>query len=97
MNYRKVATVTGWLWIITFVTSIPARFVFYKPVIDHGSYVTGARHRCQDAHRDRGRAGTHAHHLEHRDTRSYLAHAMCRELRVCGGSRGMRSTRPSRV
>lgn len=42
MNYRKVATVTGWLWIITFVTSIPARFVFYKPVIDHGNYVTGA-------------------------------------------------------
>jgi hypothetical protein len=31
------------LWIITFVTSIPARFVFYKPVIDHGNYVTGAR------------------------------------------------------
>lgn len=30
MNYRRVATVTGWLWIITFVTSIPARFVFYK-------------------------------------------------------------------
>lgn len=42
MNYRKVATVTGWLWIITFVTSIPARFVFYKPVIDHGNYITGA-------------------------------------------------------
>jgi Domain of unknown function (DUF4386) len=42
MNYRKVATVTGWLWIITFVTSIPARFVFYKPVIDHWNYVTGA-------------------------------------------------------
>jgi hypothetical protein len=42
MNYRKVANVTGWLWIITFVTSIPARFVFYKPVIDHGNYVTGA-------------------------------------------------------
>ena len=42
MNYRRVATVTGWLWIITFVTSIPTRFVFYKPVIDHGNYVTGA-------------------------------------------------------
>ncbi len=42
MNYRKVATVTGWLWIITFVTSVPVRFVFYKPVIDHGNYVTGA-------------------------------------------------------
>ena len=42
MNYRRIASVTGWLWIITFVTSIPARFVFYKPVIDHGNYVTGA-------------------------------------------------------
>ena len=42
LNYRRIATVTGWLWIITFVTSIPARFVFYKPVIDHGNYVTGA-------------------------------------------------------
>ena len=23
MNYRRIATFTGWLWIITFVTSIP--------------------------------------------------------------------------
>ena len=30
MNYRRIATVTGWLWIVTFVTSIPTRFVFYK-------------------------------------------------------------------
>ena len=43
MNYRKVATVTGWLWIITFVTSIPARFVFYKPVIEHGRTTSPAR------------------------------------------------------
>ena len=43
MNYRRVATFTGWLWIITFVTSIPARFFFYAPVLDHeGNYVTGA-------------------------------------------------------
>jgi hypothetical protein len=43
MNVRKVATFTGWLWIITFVTSIPARFFFYAPVLDHeGTYVTGA-------------------------------------------------------
>jgi hypothetical protein len=43
MNYRRVATFTGWLWIITFVTSIPARFWFYAPVLDHeGTYVTGA-------------------------------------------------------
>ena len=40
MNYRRIATFTGWLWIITFVTSIPARFWFYAPVLDNeGNYV----------------------------------------------------------
>jgi len=42
MNVRRIATLTGWLWVATFVTSIPARFVFYAPVLDEGSYVTGA-------------------------------------------------------
>jgi hypothetical protein len=42
MDYRRVATVTGWLWVITFLTSIPARFFFYAPVLDEGNYVTGA-------------------------------------------------------
>ena len=43
MNYRRVATFTGWLWLITFVTSIPARLFFYAPVLDHeGTYLTGA-------------------------------------------------------
>jgi hypothetical protein len=43
MDYRRIATFTGWLWIITFVTSIPARLFFYAPVLDHeGTYVTGA-------------------------------------------------------
>src|SRR4051794_35206946 len=43
MNYRRIATLTGWLRLITFVTSIPARFFFYAPVLNHkGSYVTGA-------------------------------------------------------
>jgi hypothetical protein len=43
MNYRRIATFTGWLWIITFVTSIPARLFFYAPVLDNeGNYVTGA-------------------------------------------------------
>ena len=33
---------TGWLWIITFVTSIPARFIFYGPVLEDGKdYVLG--------------------------------------------------------
>ena len=48
MNYRRIATFTGWLWIITFVTLISARFFFYAPVLDHkGNYVTGAG---SDAH-----------------------------------------------
>ena len=42
MDYRRIATFTGWLWVITFVTSIPARFFFYAPVLDEGNYVTGA-------------------------------------------------------
>ena len=48
MNYRRIATFTGWLWIATFVTSILARFFFYAPVLDKkGQYVTGAGN---DAH-----------------------------------------------
>jgi hypothetical protein len=32
-----------WLWLITIVTSIPARLFFQAPVLDHqGTYVTGA-------------------------------------------------------
>jgi hypothetical protein len=42
MDYRRIATITGWLWVITFVTSIPARFIFYSPVLDEPNYVTGA-------------------------------------------------------
>ena len=42
MNYRRIASFTGWLWVITFITSILARFIFYAPVRDHGNYVTGA-------------------------------------------------------
>jgi hypothetical protein len=48
MNYRRIATFTGWLWIITFVTSIPARLFFYAPVLDNeGNYVTGAGNDAQ--------------------------------------------------
>ena len=43
MNYRRVAILTGWLWIITFVTSIPARLFFYAPVLEEeGNYATGS-------------------------------------------------------
>jgi hypothetical protein len=42
MDTRRIATITGWLWIVTFVTSIPARFIFYAPILDEPNYVTGA-------------------------------------------------------
>jgi hypothetical protein len=42
MDARRIASVTGWLWIVTLVTSIPARFIFYAPVRDEPNYVTGA-------------------------------------------------------
>jgi Domain of unknown function (DUF4386) len=42
MDTRRIATFTGWLWIITFVTSIPTRFILYAPVLDEPNYVTGA-------------------------------------------------------
>ena len=42
MNLRRIATFTGWLWIVTFVTSIPTRFILYAPILDVPNYVTGA-------------------------------------------------------
>jgi hypothetical protein len=42
MDYRRIARVTGWLWIVTFITSIPARFILYAPVLKDGQdYVLG--------------------------------------------------------
>ena len=42
MDLRKISTFTGWLWIVTFVTSIPTRFILYAPILDEPGYVTGA-------------------------------------------------------
>ena len=39
---RKFALVTGVLFIITFIASIPAAFVFYAPVLDDPNYIVGA-------------------------------------------------------
>ena len=39
---RTIATVTGWLFLITFITSIPAAFVFYPPVLDDPTYIISA-------------------------------------------------------
>ena len=40
MDTRRVASVTGWLMVVTFVTSIPAYFL-YSPVRDNPGYITG--------------------------------------------------------
>jgi hypothetical protein len=42
MGTRKIATLTGWLMVVTFVTSIPAYFILYAPVRDNPDYITGA-------------------------------------------------------
>ena len=42
MGTRKIAALTGWLMVITFVTSIPAYFILYAPVRDNPDYITGA-------------------------------------------------------
>lgn len=39
---RKIATLTGWLMVITFATSIPAYFYFYAPVRNDPDLITGA-------------------------------------------------------
>jgi Domain of unknown function (DUF4386) len=39
---RKTARVAGVLFIITFVTSIPAALVLYTPVLDNANYIIGA-------------------------------------------------------
>jgi hypothetical protein len=39
---RRTAFVTGALFVITFVTSIPAALALYKPVLDDANYVVGA-------------------------------------------------------
>jgi hypothetical protein len=43
MSYtRKIALVTGVLFIITFITAILAKIVLYPPVLDHANYIAGA-------------------------------------------------------
>ena len=38
---RKTALIAGALFVITFLTSIPAALLLYSPVLDHPSYITG--------------------------------------------------------
>jgi hypothetical protein len=39
---RRTALIAGVLFVITFVVSIPAALVLYKPVLDHANYIVGA-------------------------------------------------------
>jgi hypothetical protein len=39
---RRISFVTGLLFIVTFVTSIPAALVLYTPVLDDANYILGA-------------------------------------------------------
>jgi hypothetical protein len=41
MNPQMIARVTGVLFLITYITSIPAFFVFYAPVLDDPRYIVG--------------------------------------------------------
>jgi hypothetical protein len=42
MNPQQIARVTGVLFIITTIASIPAVYVFYGPVLNNPNYVVGA-------------------------------------------------------
>ena len=42
MNLRRTASLAGWLWIATFVTSIPAYFSCYAPIRNDPSLITGS-------------------------------------------------------
>jgi Domain of unknown function (DUF4386) len=39
---RRTARIAGIFFLITFVTSIPAQFLFYEPVLQHADYIVGA-------------------------------------------------------
>jgi hypothetical protein len=42
VNPQTLAKLTGLLFLITYITSIPALFVFYAPVLKDPTYITGA-------------------------------------------------------
>lgn len=42
MNLRRTARLAGWLWIATYVTSIPAYFSFYAPLRNDPGLITGS-------------------------------------------------------
>jgi hypothetical protein len=42
MDPQKIARITGWLFIVTFVVSIPAALMLYPSLLDHPNYIVGA-------------------------------------------------------
>jgi hypothetical protein len=41
-TYRRTALVVGVLFVVTYVTSIPAKFVFYPPLLDDADFILGS-------------------------------------------------------
>ncbi len=39
---RKTSLIAGWLFVVTFIVSIPAALVLYTPILDHPGYIAGA-------------------------------------------------------
>ncbi len=39
---RTIATVTGWLFLVTYITAIPAQLVLYAPLLNDPNYIVGA-------------------------------------------------------
>lgn len=42
MNPQKIARLTSILFLITFITSIPALFILYAPALNETDYIVGA-------------------------------------------------------
>ena len=42
MNPQKIARVTGVLFLVTIVASIPAQFIMYAPVLNNADYIVSA-------------------------------------------------------
>ena len=41
-TYRRTALVVGVLFVVTYVTSIPAKFAFYPPLLEHSDFILGS-------------------------------------------------------
>ena len=46
-TYRRTALVVGVLFVVTYITSIPAKFVFYPPLFDDADFILGSGNETQ--------------------------------------------------